>query len=110
MFKSESSAATLDLESPVRPQPLTVQVFRKMEDVPRHEWNRVFSDPLEGYDFFKTLDESGYEEFDFYYFLVSEGDSTVGAAPCFRMSYPLATTAKGAIKTASDAIRKIFPN
>ena len=39
---------------------LRTKVFRRMEEISPEEWGRVFPDVLEGYSFFKTLDESGF--------------------------------------------------
>ena len=53
------------------------RVVRKIEHVSPEAWNRVFPDVLEGYHFFKTLDESGFDQFSFYYILVYEGKQLV---------------------------------
>ena len=89
---------------------LRTKVFRKMEEISPAEWNRVFPDVLESRSFFKTLDESGFEQFSFYYILVYEGDTPVGAATCFRMDYPLDTTAGGQLKNVFSAVKKFSPH
>lgn len=89
---------------------LKVKIFRKMEEISPEEWNSVFPDVLESHSFFKTLDESGFEQFSFYYILVYEGDTPVGATACFRMDYPLDTTAGGALKNVFSAAKKFLPH
>ncbi len=90
--------------------PLRTKVVRKIEDVPFEEWGRVFPDVLEGYYFFKTLDESGFDQFAFYYILAYEGERLVGAAPCFLLDYSLDTSVSGPLRHLSNAIRKVLPN
>ena len=64
---------------------------------------------LEGYDFFKTLQESGLDQFEWHYVLVYENETLVGAAPCFLMRYPLDTTIQGPIKSVLLKIKGKFP-
>ena len=87
-----------------------IEIVRKIEDIPLQEWNGVFPDVLEGYHFLKSLDESGFEQFSFYYVLVYDNSTLVGAAPCFLMRYSLDTTVGGPLKNIADAVKKFFPS
>ena len=89
---------------------LRTQVVRKIEHVCSEDWNRLFPDVLEDYHFFKTLDESGFDQFSFYYILVYENKQLVGAAPCFAVNYSLDTSISGRLRRISNAIRKALPN
>lgn len=88
---------------------LRAKVVRKITEVPREEWDAVFPPTLEGYSFFKTLDEVPFHPFSFFYVLVYRGESLVGATVCFLMDYPLDTTVQGALKSASNVVKKIAP-
>ncbi len=88
---------------------LRTRVVRKIEQVSPEAWNRVFPNVLEGYHFFKTLDESGFDQFSFYYILVYEAKRLVGAAPCFFVDYPLDTSINGHLRRISNAFRKVMP-
>ena len=88
---------------------LTTRIVRKIDDIIPEEWNRVFPPVLENYYFFKTLTESRFEEFSFYFITVHEGEELVGAAPCFLMNYPLDTTVQGRLKNLFAGIQKFFP-
>ena len=90
--------------------PLRTRVFKKIEDIPPDVWNKVYPDVLEGYNFFKTLDESGLEQFSFYYILIYEGKRVVSAAHCFLMNYSLDTSINGPLRRLSNAIKKLNPN
>lgn len=84
-------------------------MFRKIEEISPEAWNKVYPDVLEGYNFFKTLDESGLEQFSFYYILVYEGKQVVAATNCFLMDYSLDTSISGPLRRLSNAVKKIKP-
>ena len=86
------------------------RIFRKISDIPQKDWTSVYPEVLENYGFFKTLDESGFEPFSFYYILVYQDEEVVGATPCFLMKYPLETTVRGPLQKLVLAIKKIFPH
>lgn len=90
--------------------PLTTRVFKSISDIPQEKWDRIYPDVLEGYNFFRTLDESGLEQFSFYYILVYEGKSVVGATTCFLMDYSLDTTINGPLRKLSNAVKRLKPN
>lgn len=90
--------------------PFRTRVFRKIEDIPPDTWNRVYPDILESYNCFKTLDESGFDQFSFYYILVYEGKSVVGATNCFLMNYSLDTSISGPLRRLSNAIKRLNGN
>ena len=89
---------------------LRTRVLRRIEEVSRDEWNSVFPDVLESYDFFKSLDESNFEQFSFYYILVYERRALVGATACFLLSYSLDTSISGPLRRISNYITKLRPN
>lgn len=86
------------------------KVIRKIEEISPADWNAIFPDVLEGYHFFKTLDESGFDEFSFYYILVYKGKALVGATPCFLVNYSLDTSVNGPFRRISNSIKKLLPN
>ena len=89
---------------------LKTRVTGKIEDIPQEEWDHVFPNVLEGYNFFKSLDESKFEQFSFYYIMVYDGDVAVGAAPCFSLKYSLDTSMSGALRRVFNFIKKSFPD
>jgi predicted N-acyltransferase len=90
--------------------PLRTRVASRITDIPGRDWGRVFPDVLESYDFFKTLDESDLKQFTFYYIMVYDGKTPVGATACFLMSYSLDTSIVGPLKKVTTAIKKAAPN
>jgi len=88
---------------------LKTKVVDRIEKVPVEEWKGVFPDILEGYEFFKTLDESGFDQFTLRYILVYDRDKLVGATPCFLMNYSLDTSINGPLRRLSNLIKKMKP-
>ena len=89
---------------------LIARVTRKIEDIPQGDWDKVFPNVLESYDFFKALDESKLEQFSFYYIMVYDGGIAVGAAPCFSMKYSLDTSINGPMRSILNQVKKIAPD
>lgn len=89
---------------------LRTRVVRKIEDIPADDWKNIFPETLEGYDFFRTLDESGLDQFSFYYIMVYKKKKPVGAVPCFLMNYSLDTSISGPLRRISNSIKRIMPN
>jgi len=89
---------------------LTARVTRKIEDIPQEDWDKVFPDTLEGYNFLRSLDESKFDQFSFYYIAVYDGDEIVGAAPCFLLNYSLDTSISGSTRRIFNLIKKAFPD
>lgn len=89
---------------------VTTKIIKSIDEISPIEWNRIFPNVLEDYYFFKTLDESGFDQFSFRYILVYNHENLIGATTCFLMNYPLDTTVSGPIKILIHAIKKIFPN
>jgi predicted N-acyltransferase len=90
--------------------PLKTRVVRRIEEVSRHEWEKVFPNVLESYDFFRTLDECNLEQFSLCYVLAYERNTLVGATTCFMMDYSLDTSINGPLRRLSNAVKKLKPN
>jgi len=72
---------------PSKRRHLRTRVIKKIEEIPAEEFNKIFPDVPERYHFFKTLDESNFDQFSFYYILVYANKHLVGVAPCFTTHY-----------------------
>ena len=46
------------------------KIITDVTQIPPGDWSRVYPDVLEGYGFFKTLQESGLDQFEWHYILV----------------------------------------
>lgn len=88
---------------------ITCQIVDSLIMVPREDWERLFTDIPEGYEFYKTLEESRLEGFRFYYLLLSRGDKIILIAPLFTADFNLDIAAEGVLKKAVCHIRRFFP-
>jgi predicted N-acyltransferase len=89
---------------------LKAKVVRKIAEIPPQDWNSVFPPVLENYYFFKTLDESNFEQFSFFYIMAYDNNSPVGATSCFLMRFALDMTAQGPLKFIFNCLKKFLPN
>lgn len=89
---------------------LKVKIARKIEEIPAEDWDKVFPNVLESYDLFKTLDESSFGQFTFYYIMVYDRKMPVGATACFLTDYSLDTSIRGPLKRITGSIKKRMPN
>lgn len=109
VLPAETIARTLP-EQHCENQCLRTEILTDITRIPFEAWSRVYPQVLESYSFFKTLQESGLDQFEWHYILVYKGEELVGIAPCFLMHYPLDTTIQGPIKSVLLKVKKKFPN
>ncbi|MDO8535810.1 MAG: GNAT family N-acetyltransferase [Candidatus Omnitrophota bacterium] len=89
---------------------LKTRVVKKINQIPADDWNKVYPAVLESYNFYKTLDESGLDQFSLFYIAVYDRKTPVAMTACFIMNYPLDTSINGPLRRVTNSIRKIFPN
>ncbi len=86
--------------------------FRTVDSVHRinkEDWQRVFGDIPEGYEFYKTLEDSGLEEFRFCYGLLYLKGKLVLIAPLFVSDFNLDIAVEGWLKSLIISVRRFFP-
>ncbi len=88
---------------------ITVKVVNRITELPEEDWKSVFPKALENYHFFKTLDESNFEQFKFFYMLVYENNTPVGATSCFITNFPISIAVKGFLKRFLGLIEMVLP-
>ncbi|MCX5666069.1 MAG: hypothetical protein NT036_03350 [Candidatus Omnitrophica bacterium] len=89
---------------------LRTKVVKKITHIPADDWNKIYPDVLEGYNFYKTLDESGLDQFSLFYIAVYDRKALVAATACFIMNYPLDTSINGPLRRVTNSIKKLMPN
>lgn len=68
-------------------QALTYEIVDSIERIPRSEWEAVFGDEPEGWGFYRTLESSGIEGFEFFYAVVFDRERILAIAPLFACDY-----------------------
>jgi hypothetical protein len=89
---------------------LRTRVVNKITRIPAADWNSVYPDVLESYNFYRTLDEAGLDQFSLFYIAVYDRKTPVAATACFIMNYPLDTSINGPLRRATNSIKKLLPN
>lgn len=89
---------------------LKTRVVKKITQIPIDDWNKVYPDVLEGYNFYKTLDEASLDQFSLFYIAVYDHKTPVAATACFIMNYSLDTSINGPLRRITNSIKKVMPN
>jgi predicted N-acyltransferase len=89
---------------------ITHEIVDSVAKIKRDDWDSVFGDIPEGYQFYKTLEESGLEDFAFYYIALYQQDTCLLIAPLFVTDFNLDIAAAGFIEKTIQGIRKFIPN
>ena len=51
---------------------LTYKILDSIRKIDRSDWDSIFTELLQGYDFYRAVEESNLEGFSFYYILIYE--------------------------------------
>lgn len=89
---------------------LIAKVVSKIDEIPQNTWESIFPKVLENYHFFKSLDETSFDQFSFFYIIVYDNDIPIGCTSCFLMNFPLDIAVNGPLKIFFNSIKKIVPN
>ncbi|MFA5146977.1 MAG: GNAT family N-acetyltransferase [Candidatus Omnitrophota bacterium] len=85
------------------------KIVDSIAHVKRQDWDTVFGFTPEGYDFYKTLEESNFPEYSFHYILLYNASGIAAIAPLFTADFGLDTTLDGAARNAIRSMRRVFP-
>jgi len=89
---------------------ITYKIVDSVNGIKRDDWDSVFGDIPEGYQFYKTLEESKLQDFAFYYIALYRGNTCLLIAPLFITDFNLDIAACGFIEKIIQGIRKFSPN
>lgn len=87
---------------------ITYRIFDNIEEIDRGDWDAVFGSVPEGYQFYRTLADSGLSEFVFYYLAIYCDNRIALIAPLFSAEFNLDIAAEGAALKIVKSVRKIF--
>ena len=68
---------------------LQAQTFRSIAGIDADQWNACFPRDPETHAYLRAVEEAALPGFDWRYFVVTDGDALVAAAPAFFTAYPL---------------------
>lgn len=95
-------------QTPVAPMDVTVSAT--IADIAREAWDRCFADRLEGWDYYRAIEDAGVPGFEWRYFAVVENGRTLAVAPAFITEYRIDTTVTGRWKRLSDWLTRRLPS
>lgn len=78
--------------------------------IKKENWDSLFGDIPESYEFFEALENSRLEGFSFYYFLIFFKNAPVLIAPLFTTRFDLSIVLEEPFLNIVGLIRKIIPN
>ena len=88
---------------------ITHQIVDSVTEIKRDDWDSVFGDIPEGYQFYKTLEESKLQDFAFYYIALYQGNACLLIAPLFGTDFNLDIAANGFIEKIIQGMRVFIP-
>jgi predicted N-acyltransferase len=84
-------------------------VADSIEAFGREEWNRLFTDELEDWSYYRAVERSGLADFSWIYFGVRDNGRLRAVVPGFITDYELDTTVSGPLRRVTDALSRTFP-
>lgn len=103
MIKWSEIQATLNSKSMKN---ITSKIVDSVTKIKKDDWDLIFGDIPEGYQFYKTLEESGLKDFIFYYIVLYQDNEVLSIAPLFVTNFNLDIAAEGGIEKVIEGIRK----
>ncbi|MCX5696963.1 MAG: GNAT family N-acetyltransferase [Candidatus Omnitrophica bacterium] len=88
---------------------ITCQIIDSVGKIPREDWDRLFGDITEGYEFYKVLEESRLEEFTFYYLILYWDQRIILIAPLFIADFNLDIAVEGRLERVISCVRRFLP-
>jgi predicted N-acyltransferase len=88
---------------------MDVLIAHSIEAFGRDEWNRLFPDELEEWNYYHAVERAGLPDFAWLYLGVREDGVLRAAVPAFIIDYRVDTTLTGPLRRATDSIARIFP-
>lgn len=85
---------------------ITYKILDSISQIEKQGWDSVFGDIPEGYQFYKTVEESGLKEFDFYYLALYQEGRIISIAPLFVTDFNLDIAAEGLIEKIMQGLRR----
>jgi len=85
------------------------KIYQSIREIPEEQWNKIFPPISEGYNFLKTIEETFFNEYKFYYIALYKEKEIVYLAPFFIAEYSLDTSIKGPLKALTTGIKKWIP-
>lgn len=88
---------------------ITCNILDSINEIKRDDWDLLFGDEPEGYQFFKTIEESRLSQFVFHYLVLSRGNKVILIAPLFVADFNLDIAVEGFLSRLINYVRVLMP-
>ncbi len=88
---------------------ISCKILDNINKIDRKQWDAVFGDIPESYSFYRTLENSEFTGFRFYYLVIERDHEIVLIAPLFSTDFNLDIAVEGWFSKVIRSIRKVFP-
>ena len=89
--------------------PFHIQTSNSITAIDKKDWDSVFPQVPENYNFFRTIEETLCKQFKLSYISLYEEREIICVAPCFIIDYALDTTVEGPWKKLVDWLKHRIP-
>lgn len=90
-------------------KPIHYKIVDSISKIKKTEWESLFGAIPEGYQFYKTLEESNLREFSFYYLILYQGETIILIAPLFVTEFHLDIVLEDSARAVINYIHKVIP-
>lgn len=84
-------------------------LFSSIVDIPRQQWDSVWTYPAEGYNFYLSQEKSNISGFVFSYLVIQDGDTVVLIAPVFIADFNFDLALDGLAQSAVRQVQRLWP-
>lgn len=85
------------------------RIVDSIRKINKNDWDLIFGNIPEGYEFYDTLEKSNLKEFSFYYLLLYRDGNILSIAPLFVADFYLDIVLEGFVKKVIHFIRHFIP-
>ena len=87
----------------------SLSIFSSIAEIPRQQWDSVWTYPPEGYNFYLSQEKSNIEGFEFLYIVIRDHDLTVLIAPVFTADFNFHLALDGFAQNAVRRVQQLWP-
>ena len=84
-------------------------LYSSIEDIPRPQWDSIWTYPPEGYNFYLSQEKSNISGFEFSYLVIQDDDTVVLIAPLFIADFNFDLALAGLAQRALRRVQRLWP-
>ena len=84
-------------------------LFSSIVDIPKQQWDSIWTYPAEGYNFYLSQEKSNISGFEFSYLVIQDDDTVVLIAPVFIADFNFDLALAGLAQSALRRVQRLWP-